>query len=112
MRRGELWWAELPEPRGAEPAYRRPVLVVQNNDFTSSRLRTVIVAGVTGRVELREAAGNVFVPEGAGNLPRDSVVNVSQVFTLEKAFLHEPIGRLPDRLLRTVDAGLKLALDL
>jgi mRNA interferase MazF len=112
MTRGEIWWADLPAPRGSEPGYRRPVLVIQSNSFNQSGIRTVIVAILTGNLLLAEAPGNVLLPASATGLRRDSVVNVSQLLTLDRLFLTEEVGMLPGRLMAEVGAGLKLVLDL
>jgi mRNA interferase MazF len=110
--RGEIWWADLPDPRGSEPGFRRPVLVIQANSFNQSGIRTVIVAVLTGNLRLADAPGNVLLPARVSGLPRDSVVNVSQLLTLDRSFLTEEVGRLPGRLLADVDAGLRLVLEL
>jgi mRNA interferase MazF len=112
IQRGEIWWAELPEPRGSEPGYRRPVLVIQADYFNTSRIQTAIVAVITGNLELAEAPGNVLIPARWSSLPRDSVVNVSQMLTLDRNFLTERAGMLPPRLLRSIDEGLRLVLQL
>lgn len=87
MYRGEIWWANLPDPVGSEPGYRRPVLVVQDDTFTQSRITTVIVVVITSNIQLAEAPGNVLLPHAVSGLPRDSVANISQVFTVDKTFL-------------------------
>ena len=110
--RGEIWWADLPEPRGSEPGYRRPVLVIQANSFNRSRIQTVIVAVISSNLRLAEAPGNVLLPAKVSGLPHDSVVNVSQLLTLDRSFLTEAVDKLPGRLLAEVDMGLKLALEL
>ena len=112
VRRGEIWWADLPEPRRSEPGYRRPVLVVQADRFNRSRIQTVLVAAITGNMELAAAPGNVILPARSSGLARDSVVNVSQVLTLDRSFLSEQAGALPPRLQRVVDQGLRLVLQL
>lgn len=112
VRRGEIWWADLTQPRRSEPGYRRPVLVVQANSFNSSRIQTILVAVVTGNVGLAAAPGNVLVPAGSSGLLRDSVVNVSQILTLDRTFLSEHAGTLPRRLQTAVDAGLRTVLQL
>jgi mRNA interferase MazF len=93
--RGEVWWADLPEPRGSEPGYRRPVLVVQADSFNRSRIHTVIIAVLTTNIELAEAPGNVLLPAGSSGLSRDSVVNVSQILTLDRGFLINGPARSP-----------------
>jgi mRNA interferase MazF len=110
--RGEIWWADLPNLRGSEPGFRRPVLVIQANSFNQSEIRTVIVAVLTGNLRLAEAPGNVLLPARISGLPRDSVVNVSQLLTLDRSFLTEEVSKVPNRLLAEIDAGLKLVLQL
>ncbi|HYW42926.1 MAG TPA: type II toxin-antitoxin system PemK/MazF family toxin [Bryobacteraceae bacterium] len=112
IQRGEIWWADLPEPRRSEPGYRRPVLVIQADSFNRSRIQTVIVAVITGNLELAEAPGNVVLPARSSGLPRDSVVNVSQVLTLDRGYLTEHAGTLPASLQGSVDAGLRTILQL
>jgi mRNA interferase MazF len=84
MKRGEVWWATLPGPTGSGPGYRRPVLVVQSNPFNLSRIATVVVAAITSNLSLAEAPGNVRLGRGDSGLPRASVVNVSQLVTLDR----------------------------
>lgn len=112
MTRGEIWWADLPEPRRSEPGYRRPVLVIQANSFNQSGIRTVIVSVLTSNLRLAEAPGNVYLPAKVSGLLRDSVVNVSQLLTLDRSFLTEEVGKLSGRLLVEVDAGLRLIMNL
>lgn len=112
LQRGDVWWANLPAPRRSEPSYRRPVLIIQANSFNRSRIQTVLVAVVTGNVELALAPGNVLLPADSAGLSRDSVVNVSQLLTLDRSFLEERAGTLSPRLHRAVDAGLRSILHL
>lgn len=112
MNRGEIWWADLPEPRGSEPGYRRPVLIVQSDLFNRSGIGTLIVAIITGNLGLAEAPGNVLLSAAETGLKRDSVVNVSQVLTLDRSYLTDHIGELPRRLMTHVDSGLRLVLAL
>jgi mRNA interferase MazF len=112
MRRGELWWAALREPSGSEPGYRRPVAIIQSDDFNVSRIDTVIGAAITSNTRLAFAPGNVFLRRREAGLLRDSVINVSQLLTLNKAILVERIGRLSPQRLQELDAGLRLALAL
>jgi mRNA interferase MazF len=112
IQRGEIWWADLPQPRHSEPGFRRPVLVIQANAFNASRIQTIIVAAITSNLRLGDAPGNVLLPARSSGLPRDSVVNVSQVLTLDRKFLTERVGALPVRLQSSVDAGLRLVLQL
>jgi mRNA interferase MazF len=110
--RGEIWWADLPEPRGSEPGFRRPVLIIQADSFNRSGIRTVIVAVITGNLRLAEAPGNVLLLASASGLPRDSVVNVSQILALDRSFLTEEVGKLAGRQMQDIDAGLRLVLEL
>lgn len=112
MRRGEVWWASLPEPTGAGPGFRRPVLIIQSNPFNESRISTIIVAVVTSNLALAEAPGNVRLAKSDSGLPKASVVNVSQVITLDQVLLSTRIKALPGRVLQRVDEGLKLVLGL
>lgn len=112
MKRGEIWWASLPDPRRSEPGLRRPVLVLQSDSFNRSNIRTVIVAGITASTRLAAAPGNVLLTGKQSGLSRKSVVNVSQVLTVDRSFLTDRVGRLPAHLLRSVEDGLRLALDL
>lgn len=112
MRRGEIWWADLPPPAGSEPGYRRPVLVVQSDDFNRSRLGTVLALAITSNPRLAPAPGNVSLPRRGTGLRRPSVINVSQMVTLDKRFLTERSGRVSDTTMREVDDGLRLVLAL
>ena len=110
MRRGELWWASLPDPVGSGPGFRRPLLIVQSNDFNASAIRTVICAVVSSNLRLEGAPGNVHGRARSAGLGRDSVVNVSQLITVDKRVLTQRIGRLASGMLRDVEAGLRLVL--
>ena len=112
MRRGEIWWASLGEPHGSAPGFRRPVLVVQSNDFNESAIRTSICAAITSNMRLADAPGNVRVTRRVSGLPHDSVIDVSQLITLDKQILTENVGRLPAQSMRDVEAGIKLVLAL
>ena len=108
--RGEIWWANLPEPIGSEPGYRRPVLTVQDDAFNRSQIRTTIAIVITSNLNLAQAPGNVLLPKKLTDLPRDSVANVSQLITIDKDFLTERVGALTRDLLEQVDDGLRLVL--
>lgn len=110
--RGEIWWADLAEPRGSEPGFRRPVVIVQADAFSRSRLGTVVVVAITANLDLAEAPGNVRLSRRESRLSRESVVNVSQVLTLDRRFLTGRVGRLPDRVVEAIDAGLRVVLSL
>lgn len=112
MKRGEVWWASLPPPTGSGPGFRRPVLVVQSDPFNDSRIPTAIVAVITSNVALAEAPGNVRVGKAETGLPRPSVVNVSQVLTVDKAVLTARVRSLSAAVMAQVDNGLRMALGL
>lgn len=112
MKRGEIWWASLPAPQGSSPGYRRPVVVVQSNDFNESRIQTVVVATITSNLSLAGAPGNFAVSHRRTGLSSKSVVNVSQLLTLTKSLLTERIGRLDGGSLQQLDDGLRLVLAL
>ena len=112
MRRGEIWCGSLPEPTGSGPGFRRPLLIVSANSFNDSRISTVVAAVITSNLRLADAPGNVRLPTKGTGLTKASVVNVSQIITVDKTFLTEPIGRLNPRLLAEVDEGLCLVLSI
>ena len=112
MRRGDIWWASLPDPSGSGPGFRRPLLIVSANGFNESRIATVIAAVITSNLRLADAPGNVRLPVKGTGLSKPSVVNVSQVITVDKAFLTQRIGGISPRLLGEVDEGLRLVFSL
>jgi len=112
MKRGEVWWASLPPPTGSGPGFRRPVVVVQCNPFNQSRIATVIVAIVTSNLALADAPGNVRVGKSESGLAKPSVVNVSQLATLDRELLTQRVRGLPADKMRQIDEGLRLALGL
>jgi len=107
---GEIWWADLPEPTGSEPGFRRPVLVVQGDAFNRSRLRTVVCVALTSNLRWADAPGNVRLTARVTGLPQDSVANVTQVVTLDQAVLTERAGKLPQRTFELVLAGFDILL--
>ncbi len=107
---GEIWWADLPRPRGSEPAYRRPLLVVQSNAFNRSRIRTVICVVLTSNLRLSRAPGNVLLHAEQTGLPKDSVANVSQIITLNKEELTDCVGQVSKVQLTQVLRGIHLIL--
>lgn len=110
--RGEIWWADLPEPQGSAPGYRRPVLILQSDTVNRSRIATVTVVALTGNVRLVDAPGNVLIPAHASGLSRDSVANVTQVLTVNRDVLTERVRGLSPSLVKQVAVGLRFALDL
>lgn len=112
MVRGELWWADLGLPRGSAPALRRPVLIISADQYNRSDLRTVTVVVLTSNTQLAALPGNVAVPAEETNIQTDSVINVTQIATIDRDALEDSIGTLPDWLMAQVDAGLGRALAL
>lgn len=112
MRRGEIWWSSLTAPNVSGPGFRRPVLVIQSNEFNQSRINTVVTAVITSNLALANAPGNVRISAAASGLKKASVVNVSQVITLDKSFLTERVGTLNSKFLREVEDGLRLVLQI
>ena len=110
--RGEIWWAELPDPIGSSPGYRRPVVVMQSDHFNKSRISTVVVVSITSNTRLANAPGNVFLPKAHTSLPQDSVANVSQLLTIDKVFLTEKVATLPTRYIQHIEDGMRLVLAL
>ena len=107
---GAVWWADLPEPTGSAPGYRRPVLVVQGESFNRSRLATVVCVALTSNLKWAEAPGNVLLAAEDTGLPRDSVANVSQIVTLDRQVLSEWVGRLAAERVELVLDGVELVL--
>lgn len=108
--RGEVWWADLPEPSGSAPGFRRPIVVVQGDAFNHSRISTVVCVPLTSNLRWADAPGNVLLPAGLTGLPKDSVANVSQIVTLDRGSLTERVGRLPDAKLELVLFGVDVVL--
>jgi mRNA interferase MazF len=110
MTRGEVWWADLPPPTGSGPGFRRPVLIVQSNLFNSSGIRTVVVAVITSNLTLADAPGNVRIGKTDSGLSKPSVVNVSQLLTVDRAILKQRMRTLNSEAMSKVNEGLKLLL--
>ena len=112
IHRGEIWWADLTDPQGSAPGYRRPLLIVQADGFNHSRIATTIAVALTSNLRLVDAPGNVLLTKRASGLPKDSVANVSQFVTVDQDVLAERAGRIGGDLLDAIDAGLRLVLAL
>jgi len=110
--RGSICWADVAQARGSRPAKRRPVLVIQSGPFNASRLNTTIAAVITSNTALAAMPGNVFLPAAVSGLPKDSVVNVTALVTLNKTDLETPVGYLPESLMDDVNRGLRRVLGL
>lgn len=108
IRQGDVFWIELEGPSGSEPAYRHPHVVIQNNIFNASRINTVVVCALTSNLIRAQSPGNVLLKKGEANLPKKSVVNISQIFTINKSDLGTKIGTLSkERVLRILE-GVRL----
>ena len=105
--RGQIWWVDLGEPRGSEPAFEHPVLVIQRDEVNASRIQTVVVCVLTSNRALGRAPGNTLLPRKATGLSKDSVVNASQILTLNKVELERLVGAVPATWMDRVDAGLR-----
>lgn len=112
MKRGEIWWASLPEAVGSGPGLRRPVVILQANSFNQSRISTVVVAVVTSNLALGEAPGNVRLGKDESGLAKPSVVNVSQILTIDKALLTEKVKSLPVGVMGKIGEGVSMVLGL
>ncbi|MCZ2127109.1 MAG: type II toxin-antitoxin system PemK/MazF family toxin [Anaerolineales bacterium] len=108
INQGDIYWIELDEPTGSEPGYSHPHVVVQNNVFNASRINTVIVCALTSNIRRAEAPGNILLEKGEANLSRQSVVLVSQIFTVDKTQLGEFIGTLSERRIKQIIEGIYL----
>lgn len=112
MKRGDIWWALLPAPQGSGPGFRRPVVIVQSNPFNDSRIATVIVATFTSNLMLSTVAGNVRLGKSETGLAKTSVVNVSQLSTIDRVLLTKRVRGLSADAMRRIDQGLRLVLSL
>jgi mRNA interferase MazF len=107
---GDVWWADLPDPTGSGPGFRRPVVVVQGDSLNRSQIATVVCVPLTSNVKWAKAPGNVLLSPRLTGLPKDSVANVSQIVTLDKALLTDRAGRLPRAQLGLVLSGVDVVL--
>ncbi|MBA2447226.1 MAG: type II toxin-antitoxin system PemK/MazF family toxin [Chloroflexi bacterium] len=107
---GQVCWADLPDPDGSGPGFRRPVVIVQGDAFNRSRIATVVCVPLTSNLRWADAPGNVLLHARTTGLPRDSVANVSQIVTIDRALLSEVVGQLPDRQLQLILAGVDIVL--
>ena len=112
MKKGEIWWASLPEPRGSEPGFRRPVVIVSSNEFNASRINTVLVATITSNLRLAQAPGNIKLTRKSSKLDQDSVINVSQIITIDKSVLTEKVSKLNQQSFNLLNEGLLLVMGL
>ncbi|WP_446008456.1 type II toxin-antitoxin system PemK/MazF family toxin [Candidatus Electrothrix sp.] len=112
IKRGQIWWAELPDPVGSGPGYRRPLLIVQSNEFNQSNINTVIAVIITTNTHLAAAPGNVLLTRKESKLNKKSVINVSQLITIDKTLCTEKVHTLSNKIMTEVDNGIKLVLKL
>jgi mRNA interferase MazF len=108
INQGDVFWVDLGEPSGCEPAYRHPHLVIQNNVFNRSRIETVVVCSLTSNLNRAKSPGNVLLEKGEANLPKPSVVNITQIFTVDKRDLTERIGSVSRARMAQVLEGVEL----
>jgi len=108
--RGEVWWADLSEPSGSEPGFRRPVVVVQGDSLNRSRISTVICVALTSHMQWATAPGNVSLPSDLTGLSKDSIANVSQVVTIDRRALTERVGKLPANITGLILSGIDIML--
>ena len=111
IKQGEIYWLDLGEPRGSEPAFLHPHIVVQNNLFNSSRINTVVVCALTSNLKRAKAPGNVLLEKGEVNLPKRSVVNISQIYTVNKGDLVEKIGQVSEKRMNEIIKGIRLLIE-
>ena len=111
INQGDLYWVDLDEPSGSAPGYKHPHVIIQNNLFNRSQIRTVIVLALTSNLKRADAPGNVLLEKDEANLPKQSVVNVSQVFTVDKSQLDEYIGTLSSKRVREILNGIRLVIE-
>ena len=108
IKQGEIFWVDLAEPKGSEQGYRHPHIVIQNNLFNVSRINTIVVCSLTSNLSRAKAPGNVLLNKGEANLPQKSVVNISQIFTVNKSDLVEIIGQVSEKRITEILNGIKL----
>lgn len=111
IKQGDIFWVKLRAPKGSEPGFRHPHVVVQNDVFNASRINTVVVCALTANLKRTQAPGNVTLSKGEANLFKKSVVNISQVATVDKSKLNDKIGSLSSDRTKEVIEGIKLLVD-
>lgn len=112
MKRGQIWWASLPAPAGSGPGYKRPVVIIQADEFNKSRIHTVVVAVITSNLRLSKAPGNIELEKTKTGLNKKSVINSSQIITIDKQFLKSKAGQLNKSTLQQLNEGIELVLGL
>lgn len=112
LQHGQIWWADLGDPQGSQPGYRRPILIIQDDHFNQSRLATVIVLSLTSNLRYQEMPGNIFLSRQDSGLAKDSVINITQISTIDKTWLDEYVSELSWTIMSQVDEGLRLVFGL
>jgi len=108
IEQGEIYWVDLGEPRGSEPGYRHPHIVVQNNLFNSSKISMVVMCSLTSNLKRGLSPGNVVLDKGEANLPQKSVVNITQIYTVDKNDLSTKIGKVNKERIKEIRSGILL----
>ncbi len=111
INQGDIFWVDLGCPSGSAPGFKRPHIVIQNNIFNHSRINTVVVSALTSNLKRADAPGNVLLSKGEANISKDSVVNISQIITVDKSDLIEKIGSLPSSRIKQIIEGVKLLIE-
>jgi len=111
IKQGEIYWVDLGEPTGSEPVYRHPYIVIQNDIFNTSNINTVVVCALTSNLARAISPGNTLLKKGEANLPKKSVVNISQLYTLNKADLSEKIGAVSAQRMDQIIVGIQLLIE-
>jgi mRNA interferase MazF len=111
IRQGDIFWVDLGAPRASEPAYRHPYVVIQNNVFNQSKINTMVVCALTSNLQRARAPGNVLLQKGEGNIKKDSVVNISQIITINKSDLLEKIGSISPSRITEIIQGVRLLIE-
>jgi mRNA interferase MazF len=112
IQRGDIWWASLPDPAASGPGYPRPVLIIQSDRFNQSQINTVVIAIITTNTKLADSLGNVLLTIRQSGLPKVSVVNISQLFTIDESLLDDYVSTLSEGTMEQIDRGLRLILSL
>ncbi len=111
LKQGDIFWIDFGEPKGSAPGYRHPCVIIQNNVFNESKIASVVVCALTSNLKRIRAPGNVLIRKGEGNLTKDSVVNISQIATVDKTDLVEKIGSLSKLKIADIIDGVKLLIE-
>ena len=112
MIRGEIWWADFGLPFGSEPGFKRPIIIIQSNDFNKSKINTIVVVPLTTNLELELAPGNVFIDKSDSNLSKDSIAVVSQINAIDKMRLQSKVSKLDSVIISDIEDGIQLVLDI